>query len=61
MALFDRCGGKIAVANDLDRAEDIDRRRHGVMVAGEAALSRFWHLLLAICLLGLSCDSLSIF
>ena len=61
MALFDRYGGKIAVANDLDRAEDIDRRRHGVMVAGEAALSRFWHLLLAICLLGLSCDSLTIF
>ena len=51
MALFDRCGGKIAVANDLDRPEDIDRRRHVVMVAGEAALSRFWHLLLAICLL----------
>ena len=51
MALFDRCGGKIAVANDLDRAEDIDRRGYVVRVAGEAALSRFWHLLLAICLL----------
>ena len=35
MALCERCGEEIAVANDLDRAGDIDRRRHRVMVAGK--------------------------
>ena len=35
MALCKRCGEEIAVANDLDRAGDIDRRRHRVMVAGK--------------------------
>jgi hypothetical protein len=32
VALCERCGEKIAVANDLDRAGDVDRRRHLVMV-----------------------------
>ena len=34
MALCDRCGEEIAVANDLDQAGDIDHRRRVVMVAG---------------------------
>ena len=34
MALCKRCGEEIALANDLDRARDIDRRRHLVMAAG---------------------------
>jgi DNA-binding response OmpR family regulator len=35
VALCKRCGEEIALANDLDRAGDIDRRRHRVMVAGK--------------------------
>ena len=35
MALCERCGEEIAVANDLDLAGDVDRRRHLVMVAGK--------------------------
>jgi DNA-binding response OmpR family regulator len=35
VALCERCGEEIALANDLDRAGDIDRRRHRVMVAGK--------------------------
>jgi DNA-binding response OmpR family regulator len=35
VALCERCGEEIAVANDLDRAGDIDRRGHRVMVAGK--------------------------
>jgi DNA-binding response OmpR family regulator len=34
VALCERCGEEIAVANDLDLAGDVDRRRHLVMVAG---------------------------
>jgi DNA-binding response OmpR family regulator len=34
VALCKRCGEEIALANDLDRDGDIDRRRHRVMVAG---------------------------
>jgi DNA-binding response OmpR family regulator len=34
VALCERCGEEIAVANDLDPAGDIDRRRHLVTVAG---------------------------
>jgi DNA-binding winged helix-turn-helix (wHTH) protein len=34
VALCERCGEEIAVANNLDRAGDVDRRRHLVMVAG---------------------------
>jgi DNA-binding winged helix-turn-helix (wHTH) protein len=34
MALCGRCGEEIAVANDLDLAGDVDRRRHLVMVTG---------------------------
>jgi hypothetical protein len=35
VALCERCGEEIAVANDLDLAGDVDRRRHLVMVAGK--------------------------
>ena len=35
MPLCDRCGAEIAIANDLDQAGDIDRRRHIVLVAGK--------------------------
>jgi len=35
VALCKRCDEEIALANDLERAEDIDRRRHLVMVAGK--------------------------
>jgi DNA-binding winged helix-turn-helix (wHTH) protein len=35
VALSNRCGEEIAVANDLDRAGDVDRRRHLIMVAGK--------------------------
>jgi DNA-binding winged helix-turn-helix (wHTH) protein len=35
VALCDRCGEEIALANALDQAGDIDRRRHRVMVAGK--------------------------
>src|ERR1700739_444626 len=33
--LCDRCGEEIALANDLDQAGDIDRRRHLILVAGK--------------------------
>jgi len=35
VALCKRCGEEIALANDLGRDGDIDRRRHRVMVGGE--------------------------
>jgi DNA-binding response OmpR family regulator len=35
VALCERCGEEIALANDLDRSSDIDRRRHRVMVTGK--------------------------
>jgi DNA-binding response OmpR family regulator len=35
LPLCDRCGEEIAFANDLDRAGDIDRRRHLVRVGGK--------------------------
>jgi DNA-binding response OmpR family regulator len=35
VALCERCDEEIAVANDLDLAGDVDRRRHLVMVAGK--------------------------
>jgi hypothetical protein len=34
VALCERCGEEIAIANDLDLAGDVDRRRHLLMVAG---------------------------
>jgi DNA-binding response OmpR family regulator len=34
VALCERCGEEIAIANDLDLAGDVDRRRHLIMVAG---------------------------
>jgi hypothetical protein len=37
VALCERCGEEIAVANDLNLAGDVDRRRHLVMVAGSVA------------------------
>jgi DNA-binding response OmpR family regulator len=35
VALCKRCGEEIALANDFDRDDDIDRRRHRVMVGGK--------------------------
>lgn len=35
MALCDRCGKEITLANVLDQAGDIDRRRHRLIVAGK--------------------------
>ena len=35
MPLCDRCGEEVALANDLDQAGDIDRRRYVVLVAGK--------------------------
>jgi DNA-binding response OmpR family regulator len=35
LPVCDRCGEEIALANDLDQAGDIDRRRHLVLVAGK--------------------------
>jgi hypothetical protein len=35
VALCGCCGEEIALANDIDHAGDIDRRRHRVMVAGK--------------------------
>jgi hypothetical protein len=34
VALYERCGEEISVANDLDLAGDVDQRRHLVMTAG---------------------------
>ena len=39
MALCERCGEEITVANDLDLADDVDRRGHVVMVAGSPPLA----------------------
>ena len=46
MPLCDRCGEEIALANDLDQAGDIDRRRHLVLVAGKPRrlTPNFWRL-----------------
>jgi DNA-binding response OmpR family regulator len=35
LPLCDRCGEEIALANDLDQAKEIDRRRHVLLVAGK--------------------------
>jgi DNA-binding response OmpR family regulator len=47
LPLCDRCGEEIALANDLDQAGDIDRRRHLVLVAGKPRrlTPNFWRLL----------------
>jgi DNA-binding response OmpR family regulator len=34
VALCDRCGEEIKLANAIDQTGDVDRRRHRVMVAG---------------------------
>jgi DNA-binding response OmpR family regulator len=46
LPLCDRCGEEIALANDLDQARDIDRRRHFVLVAGKPRrlTPAFWRL-----------------
>jgi DNA-binding response OmpR family regulator len=46
LSLCDRCGEEIALANDLDQAGDIDRRRHLVLVAGKPRrlTPSFWRL-----------------
>ena len=46
LPLCDRCGEEIALANDLDQAGDIDRRRHLVLVAGKPRrlTPNFWRL-----------------
>ena len=46
MLLCNRCGHEIALANDLDQAGDIDRRRHLVLVAGKPRrlTPYFWRL-----------------
>jgi DNA-binding response OmpR family regulator len=46
LPLCDRCGEEIALANDLDRAGDIDRRRHLILVAGKPRrlTPNFWRL-----------------
>ena len=46
LPLCDRCGEEIALANDLDKAGDIDRRRHLVLVAGKPRrlTPNFWRL-----------------
>jgi DNA-binding winged helix-turn-helix (wHTH) protein len=46
LPLCDRCGEEIALANDLDQAGDIDRRRHFVLVAGKPRrlTPNFWRL-----------------
>jgi DNA-binding response OmpR family regulator len=46
LPLCDRCGEEIALANDLDQAGDIDRRRHLVLVAGKPCrlTPNFWRL-----------------
>ena len=46
LPLCDRCGEEIALANDLDQAKDIDRRRHVLLVAGKPRrlTPRFWRL-----------------
>jgi DNA-binding response OmpR family regulator len=46
LPLCDRCGEEIALANDLDQAGDIDRRRHLVLVAGKPRrlTPKFWRL-----------------
>jgi DNA-binding response OmpR family regulator len=46
LALCDRCGKEIALANDLDQAGDIDRQRHLVLVDGKPRrlTPNFWRL-----------------
>jgi DNA-binding response OmpR family regulator len=46
LPLCDRCGEEIALANDIDQAGDIDRRRHVVLVAGKPRrlTPTFWRL-----------------
>jgi hypothetical protein len=46
LPLCDRCGEEIALANDLDQAGDIDRKRHLVLVAGKPRRLTpiFWRL-----------------
>jgi hypothetical protein len=46
LPLCNRCGEEIVLANDLDQAPDIDRRRHLVLVAGKPRrlTPTFWRL-----------------
>jgi DNA-binding response OmpR family regulator len=46
LPLCNRCGEEIALANDLDQAGDIDRRRHLVLVARKPRrlTPNFWRL-----------------
>jgi len=50
VAACERCGGEIAVVNDLDRAGDVDRRRHLVMVAGmpRALTATHWQIFMLL-------------
>jgi DNA-binding response OmpR family regulator len=51
VALCERCGEEIAVANDLDRAGDVDRRRHLVMLAGKprSLTATHWQIFMLLC------------
>jgi DNA-binding response OmpR family regulator len=46
LPLCDRCGEEIGLANEIDHAGDIDRRRHLVLVAGKPRrlTPNFWRL-----------------
>jgi len=50
LPLCDRCGEEIALANDLDQARDIDRRRHIIIVAGKPRrlTPTFWRLFILL-------------
>jgi DNA-binding response OmpR family regulator len=46
LPLCDRCGKELGLASDLDRAGDIDRRRHRIVVTGKQhrLTLTFWRL-----------------
>jgi hypothetical protein len=50
MAVCKRCSEEIALANDLDRSSDFDRRRHRVRVAGRlrSLTSTHWQILMLL-------------
>jgi DNA-binding response OmpR family regulator len=50
VALCDRCGEEITLANAIDQAGDIDRRRHRVMVAGKprALTGTHWRIFMLL-------------
>jgi DNA-binding response OmpR family regulator len=50
LALCDRCREEITLANALDQAGDIDRRRHRVMVAGKprSLTATHWHIFMLL-------------